>query len=56
MIRPGGESRLSNFLLFQLAETELYLSDVFWPDFGRAEFERALAAYRERKLATAGGA
>jgi undecaprenyl diphosphate synthase len=55
LIRPGGESRLSNFLLFQVAETELYLSDVFWPDFGRAEFTRALEAYRERKLAAAGG-
>jgi undecaprenyl diphosphate synthase len=54
LIRPGGESRLSNFLLFQVAHTELYLSDVFWPDFGAAEFARALAAYRERRLAAAG--
>jgi undecaprenyl diphosphate synthase len=56
LIRPGGESRLSNFLLFQLAETELYLSDVYWPDFDRAEFERALGAYRERKLAAGANA
>ena len=56
LIRPGGESRLSNFLLFQVAETELYLSDVYWPDFGRDEFGKALAAYRERKLAAASGA
>jgi len=55
LIRPGGESRLSNFLLFQVAHTELYLSDVFWPDFGAAEFARALAAYRERRLIAAGG-
>jgi undecaprenyl diphosphate synthase len=54
LIRPGGESRLSNFLLFQVAHTELYLSDVFWPDFGAAEFARALAAYRERRLTALG--
>ncbi len=53
LIRPGGESRLSNFLLFQVAHTELYLSDVYWPDFDRAEFGRALAAYRERTLQAA---
>ena len=48
LIRPGGEARLSNFLLFQVAHTELYVTDVLWPDFGRAEFERALEAHRER--------
>jgi undecaprenyl diphosphate synthase len=56
LIRPGGESRLSNFLLFQVAHTELYMSDVFWPEFGRDDFIRALAAYQERRVATAGGA
>jgi undecaprenyl diphosphate synthase len=54
LIRPGGESRLSNFLLFQLADAELYMTDVYWPDFGRREFADALAFY-ERQHA-AGGA
>jgi undecaprenyl diphosphate synthase len=48
LIRPGGESRLSNFLLYQLAEAEMYLTEVLWPDFDRAQFARALAAYRSR--------
>ncbi len=56
LIRPGGESRLSNFLLYQVADSEIYVSDVLWPDFGRADFARALDAYRDRKLAAAGGA
>ena len=54
LIRPGGESRLSNFLLYQLADAELYLTDVFWPDFDRAQFEAALAAYRDRTAGSAG--
>lgn len=49
VIRPGGESRVSNFLLFQAAEAELYTSDVLWPDFGRDEFARALAAFGARR-------
>jgi undecaprenyl diphosphate synthase len=48
LIRPGGESRLSNFLLYQLADAELYLTDAYWPDFDRSEFARAIEAYRER--------
>lgn len=48
LIRPGGESRLSNFLLYQLAESEMYLTDTLWPDFDREHFMRALAAYRSR--------
>jgi undecaprenyl diphosphate synthase len=48
LIRPGGESRLSNFLLFQVAHAELYVSDVLWPDFGRPEFTRAIAEYQSR--------
>ena len=38
LIRPGGESRLSNFLLYQAAYTELLMTDVYWPDFGRDDF------------------
>ncbi len=55
LIRPGGESRLSNFLLYQLAEAEFYLTDTFWPDFDREHFGRAIAAYRERAVVTSGG-
>lgn len=53
LIRPGGESRLSNFLLYQLADAEFYTTDTFWPDFDRAHFERALDAYCRRAGARA---
>jgi len=49
LIRPGGESRLSNFLLYQAAYTELLMTDVFWPDFGRNDFAEALAEYQRRQ-------
>ena len=49
LIRPGGESRLSNFLLYQVAYTELYLSETYWPDFGREQFAVALADYGRRQ-------
>ncbi len=52
LIRPGGESRLSNFLLYQLADAEFYLTDTYWPDFDRDHFARAIAAYRERSPET----
>jgi len=42
LIRTGGEVRLSNFLLWQMAYTELYFTQVFWPDFGVDEYEKAL--------------
>ncbi len=48
LIRPGGEHRLSNFLLYQAAYTELVMSDVYWPDFGREEFARAVGDFRSR--------
>jgi undecaprenyl diphosphate synthase len=48
LIRTSGEQRLSNFLLWQLAYTELYFTDAFWPDFDAAEFHRALLAYQAR--------
>lgn len=48
-IRTGGEQRISNFLLWQLAYTELYFTDCLWPDFDRAEFEKALEAYSNRQ-------
>lgn len=48
-IRTGGELRISNFLLWQLAYTELYFTDEYWPDFDAAAFERAFASYRQRE-------
>jgi undecaprenyl diphosphate synthase len=49
VIRPGGEHRLSNFLLYQAAYSELVMSDTYWPDFGREEFLQALADYAGRR-------
>lgn len=48
-IRTGGEQRVSNFMLWQLAYTELYFTDVLWPAFGRAELEQAIASYQKRE-------
>ena len=48
LIRTSGELRVSNFLLWQLAYTEFYCTDVLWPDFDRCEFLRALLAYQGR--------
>jgi undecaprenyl diphosphate synthase len=48
IIRTGGELRLSNFLLWESAYSELYFSDKLWPDFDREEFERAVASYGTR--------
>ena len=48
VIRPSGEVRISNFLLWQSAYAEFYYTDVLWPDFGKDELHRALAAYQSR--------
>ena len=48
-IRTGGEQRISNFLLWQLAYTELYFTEVYWPDFDALELDRAIASYRTRE-------
>jgi undecaprenyl diphosphate synthase len=48
VIRTSGEQRISNFLLWQSAYSELHFPDVLWPDFSRADFEQALAAYESR--------
>jgi len=48
IIRTGGETRLSNFLLWQAAYSELYFTDVLWPDFNRAEIDKALTTYMSR--------
>lgn len=48
IIRPSGELRLSNFLLWQSAYAEFYFTDVLWPDFSKEELHRAIAAYQSR--------
>ena len=48
-IRTGGEQRISNFLLWQLAYTEFYFTDELWPDFDAQSLERAIASYRKRE-------
>jgi undecaprenyl diphosphate synthase len=48
-IRTGGEQRVSNFCLWQLAYTELYFTDTLWPDFGAEAFQEALASYNRRE-------
>ncbi|HTT07750.1 MAG TPA: isoprenyl transferase [Gammaproteobacteria bacterium] len=48
-IRSGGEQRISNYLLWQLAYTELYFTDCLWPDFDEQQFELALASYARRQ-------
>ncbi|MEO6835411.1 MAG: polyprenyl diphosphate synthase [Candidatus Tumulicola sp.] len=49
LIRPGGEHRLSNFLLYQAAYAELVMSDVFWPDFSKDDLVRAVTEYQQRE-------
>ncbi len=48
LIRTGGELRLSNFLLWQLAYTEIWVTERYWPDFGRDDLAAAVAAYQRR--------
>ena len=47
-IRTGGEIRISNFMLWQTAYSELYFTDCLWPDFGDTELDAALTAYARR--------
>ena len=49
LIRTSGESRISNFLLYQLAYSELYFTDVLWPDFSKEEFFKALLDFQNRE-------
>ena len=49
LIRTSGELRLSNYLLWQLAYTELYVTDCYWPDFNMDEMKKAIAAYNSRE-------
>lgn len=48
-IRTGGEARISNFLLWQMAYTEFYFTDIFWPDFDENELLKAFASYQKRE-------
>lgn len=48
-IRTGGEKRISNFLLWQLAYSELYFTDTLWPDFGEDAFRLAIQSYQQRE-------
>ena len=48
LIRPGGEQRLSNFLLWQCAYSEFYYTDVLWPDFSKEDLHKAIAEYQRR--------
>jgi undecaprenyl diphosphate synthase len=56
VIRTSGELRLSNFLLWQIAYAELYVTDTLWPDFRRAELRKAFDAFgaRERRFGRTG--
>ena len=49
LIRTGGEQRISNFLLWNLAYAELWFTDVLWPEFGKAEFDEALAYFANKQ-------
>ena len=49
LIRTGGDMRVSNFLLWQIAYSELYITDIFWPDFNAYDFRRAIADYQSRQ-------
>ena len=55
-IRTGGEQRISNFMIWQLAYTELYFTDALWPDFNKSEFDQALDWYagRQRRFGKTG--
>ena len=55
LIRTSGELRLSNYLLWQLAYTEFYFTDVLWPDFTKQELEKAILHYNNRDRLGFGG-
>lgn len=55
LIRTGGELRVSNFLLWQLAYTELFFNRKFWPDFEKNDFVEALSSFQQRERSYGGG-
>ena len=48
VVRTGGERRISNFMLYQIAYSELYFSDTLWPDFTKADINAAIAEFQRR--------
>ena len=54
LIRTGGEYRVSNFLLWQISYSELYITKKFWPDFGKRDLEEAISAYNKRERRVGG--
>jgi undecaprenyl diphosphate synthase len=48
LIRTSGEMRISNFLLWQIAYAEIYITDTLWPDFDKDEYRKILRAYQQR--------
>ena len=48
LIRTGGEFRLSNFFLWQIAYSEIYVTDILWPDFNEDDFEKSILSYINR--------
>ena len=48
-IRTGGETRISNFLLWQMAYAELYFTDILWPDFDETALDAAVASFQKRE-------
>jgi undecaprenyl diphosphate synthase len=55
LIRTGGEARISNFMLWQLAYTELFFTDVLWPAFGETQLQQAIDSYTQRDRRFGGG-
>ena len=49
LIRTSGEQRISNFMLWQFAYTEMYFTDIYWPDFDRQAFQRAIDFYYSKQ-------
>ncbi len=49
LIRTGGDNRVSNFLLWQIAYAEIYITDIYWPDFSKEDFFRAILEYQSRE-------
>ena len=49
LIRTGGELRISNYLLWQIAYSELYFCDTYWPDFGEHDLQRAIYSFQKRQ-------
>ena len=49
LIRTSGEMRVSNFLLWQISYAEIYVTDKFWPDFGKKDLEKAILDYQQRQ-------